>query len=150
MTLLDAPIYDEARARRRRKILIGVGVFLLVLAGFLAWFWDWPQEHKVDQFFIAVEAKDFPRAFALWNNDPKWQQHPGQYNLYPYGKFTVDWGASSDYGVITSHQIVMKKSWGSGVIVGVDVNGRKTPMFLWVERKTGTIGFSPVELTFGQ
>jgi hypothetical protein len=43
----------------------------------------------------------------------------------------------------------MEKATGSGVIVGVDVNGRKTPMFLWVERKSGTIGFSPFELTYG-
>ncbi len=150
MTLLDAPVFNEARAKKRRNILIAVSVLVVILGGLTWWFWDWPQEHKVDQFFAAVEAKDFPKAFGIWNNDPKWQDHTDRFKLYPYGKFVVDWSASSDYGVITSHQIVMHLSKGSGVIVGVDVNGRKTPMFLWVERKAGTIGFSPFELTYGQ
>jgi hypothetical protein len=150
MTLLDAPVYNPARDRKRRNIFIAVGVLVVILAGFVWWFWDWPQEHKVNKFFVAVEAKDFPKAFAIWNNDPNWEQHTDRYKLYPYGKFVVDWGTSSDYGVITSHQIVMEKATGSGVIVGVDVNGRKTPMFLWVERRSGTIGFSPFELTYGQ
>jgi hypothetical protein len=149
MTLLDAPVYNEARARKRRNLFIALGVLVVILAGLVYWYWDWPQEHRVNQFFTAVEAKDFPKAFGIWNNDPNWQQHPDQYKVYPYGKFTVDWGASSDYGVIASHKIVMEKATGSGVIVGVDVNGRKTPMFLWVERKSGTIGFSPFELTYG-
>jgi hypothetical protein len=150
MTLLDAPVYNEARAKKRRNILIAVGVLVVILGGLTWWFWDWPQEHKVDQFFVAVEAKDFPKAFGIWNNDPKWQEHTDKYKLYPYGKFLVDWSASSDYGVITSHQIVMHLGKGSGVIVGVEVNGRKTPFFLWVERKSGAIGFSPFELTYGQ
>jgi len=149
MTLLDAPVFNEARARKRRNILIAVSILLVVLAGLVYWFWDWPQEHKVNQFFAAIEAKDFTTAFALWNNDPQWLQHTDRYKLYPYGKFMVDWGSTGDYGVITSHKIVMEKATGSGVIIGVDINGRKTPMFLWVERKSGTIGFSPFELTYG-
>jgi hypothetical protein len=28
----------------------------------------------------------------------------------------------------------------------VDINGNKTPVFLWVNRKSKRIGFSPVEL----
>lgn len=150
MTLLDAPVYNAARAKKRNIILIVAGVLVAVIAGLTWWFWDWPQERKVDHFFAAVEGGDFPKAFALWNNDPKWQEHTDKYKLYPYGKFLVDWSQSSDYGVIKSHQIVIHKSTGSGVIIGVDVNGRKTPMFLWVERKAGTIGFSPFELTYGQ
>jgi hypothetical protein len=150
MTLLDAPVFNEARAKKRRNILIAVSVLVVILAGLTWWFWDLPQEHKVDQFFAAVEAQDFPKAFGIWNNDAKWQEHTDKYKVYPYGKFLVDWGPTGDYGVIKSHQIVMHLSRGSGVIIGVDVNGRKTPMFLWVERKAGTVGYSPFELTFGQ
>ena len=150
MTLLDAPVYNAARAKKRNIILIVAGVLVAVIAGLTWWFWDWPQERKVDHFFAAVEGGDFPKAFGLWNNDPKWQEHTDKFKTYPYGKFLVDWSQSSDYGVIKSHQIVIHKGTGSGVIIGVDVNGRKTPMFLWVERKAGTIGFSPFELTYGQ
>jgi hypothetical protein len=118
-----------------------------VLAGFLWWFWDWPQEHRVNQFFATVEAKDLPKAFGIWNHDPDWQQHPQQYVQYPYGRFETDWGHSSDWGDIKTHKILMAKTVGSGVVVGVEVNGQKTPVFLWVERKTKTIGFSPVQLS---
>jgi hypothetical protein len=147
MTLLDAPLYDPAKARRRRNLLIAGLVACLVLAGFLWWFWDWPQEHRVNQFFATVEAKDLPKAFGVWNHDPDWQQHPQQYVQYPYGRFETDWGHSSDWGDIKTHKILMAKTVGSGVVVGVEVNGQKTPVFLWVERKTKTIGFSPVQLS---
>ncbi len=147
MTLLDAPTYDPAKARARKNILIASFVALLVLAGFLWYFWNWPQEHRVNQFFAAVEAKDMPKAFAIWNHDPDWQQHPQQYAQYPYGRFEVDWGHSSDWGDIKTHKIVMSKTVGSGVVVGIDVNGQKTPVFLWVERKAKTLGFSPVQLS---
>ncbi len=112
MTLLDAPSYDPAKARRRRNLLIAGLVACLVLAGFLWWFWDWPQEHRVNQFFAHVEAKDLPKAFGIWNHDPDWQQHPQQYAQYPYGRFETDWGHSSDWGDIKTHKILMAKTVG--------------------------------------
>ena len=83
MTLLDAPTYDPAKARKRRNILIASFITVLVLAGFVWYFWNWPQEHRVNQFFAAIEAKDMPKAFAIWNHDPDWQQHTQQYAPTP-------------------------------------------------------------------
>jgi hypothetical protein len=79
--------YDPAKARARKNILIASLITVLVLAGFLWYFWNWPQEHRVNQFFAAVEARDMPKAFAIWNHDPDWQQHPQQYAQYSYGRF---------------------------------------------------------------
>ena len=59
----------------------------------------------------------------------------------------MDWGHASDWGDIKTHKVVMAKATGSGVVVGVQVNGDKTLVFLWVERKSKTLGFSPVELS---
>jgi hypothetical protein len=146
MTLLDAPQYDAAKGRRRRNLLIGLLVGCLVLAGFLWFFWDWPQEHLVNRFFQAIEAGDMPKAFGIWNHDPDWQKHPEKYATYNYGRFEIDWGRSSDWGPIKTHKIVMSKTVGSGVVVGVDVNGQKTPIFLWAQRSNKTLGFSPVQL----
>jgi hypothetical protein len=35
------------------------------------------------------------------------------------------------------------------VVIGVNINGGKTPIFLRVDSKSKTIGFSPVELYLG-
>lgn len=148
MTLLDAKPYDARKARIRRNILIGVLVAIPIVAALTWYMWDWPEEHRVNRFFHAIEAKDYVQGFALWNNDPHWQQHLDRYKTYPYGQFEQDWGPASDYGVITSHQVVVSKQYGSGVVVGVLINGGKTPLFLWVERGAKTIGFSPVELNY--
>ncbi len=148
MTLLDAKPYDAAKAKLRRNILIGILISIPFIAALCWQFWNWPEEHRLNRFFHEVEAKNFVEAYALWNNDPDWQHHLDRYKTYPYGQFVDDWGASSDYGVITSEKIVVSHQYGTGVILGVDINGRKTPLFLWVERKTKTIGFSPVELRY--
>lgn len=149
MTLLDAPSYNAARARRTRNLLIGLAVLLVAVGIFLYVFWDWPEEHRVNQFFAAVQAQDFPKAFAIWNNDPNWQQHPDKYLKagYPYGRFLVDWSKSGEYGVITSHKILYAATFGNNVIMAVEVNGRKTPLTLGVEHKTHVIGFTPFTLT---
>jgi hypothetical protein len=65
----------------------------------------------------------------------------------PYGRFEVDWGHNSDWGDIKTHKITMSKTVGSGVVVGVEVNGQKKPVFLWVQRSNKTLGFSPVQLS---
>jgi hypothetical protein len=155
MALMDAPQYDEKKAVRRRNLLIGSGVLVVVLiglalAGFFSghgWlFMNVPAEHRVSKFLTAVENKDFNRAFAIWNNDDAWQQHPEKFKDYNFGRFQVDWSESSDFGVIRSHKIVCSLASGSGVAVGVDINGRKQTTFIWVQNHTHTLGFSPVEV----
>jgi hypothetical protein len=156
MTLMDAPKFDEAGARRNKGLAIAALVAALVLALLVAgWFlgmphslWNYPAEHRVNAFFSAVESGDLAKAYGVWNNDANWQQHPQQYPNYTYGQFQVDWGSSSEWGPISSHKIVISKRTGSGTVVGLAVNGRKTLTFLWVEGKTHQIGFSPVELQY--
>jgi len=148
MTLLDAPRYDARRARIRRNIIIGVLVAIPFIAFFTWYSWNWPEEYHVNKFFHALEAKDYPRAFGIWNNDPDWQQHPDKYKTYPLKTFMSDWGPSGDYGVIKSAKILVTKEYGSGVVIGVSINNSSKTLFLWVERKAKTIGFSPVDLRF--
>ena len=148
MTLLDAPSYDARRARIRRNILIGILVAIPFLAFFTWYFWNFPEEHRVNTFFHAVEAKDYPMAFGIWNHDPQWQQHPDKYKDYSYTMFLSDWGPKSEYGVITNAKIVVTKQYGTGVVIGVRINENPKTLFLWVERKAKTLGFSPVDLRF--
>jgi hypothetical protein len=146
MTLMDAPKYDAVRERRHKHIVIAVFVLAVLSALGIWWFWNWPEEHRVNAFLATVESGDLAKAYGLWNQDPAWQQHPERYKAYGFDRFQQDWGSGSPNGQIRSHIFVLSKSWGNGVIEGVDLNGGKTPVFLWVDRKTKAISFSPVEL----
>jgi hypothetical protein len=84
---------------------------------------------------------------SLWNLVVlEWQQHPERYKVYGFDRFQRDWGSGSKYGQIRSYKFALSRSWGNGVIIGVDINGGETPVFLWVDRKTKKIDFSPAEL----
>jgi hypothetical protein len=153
MTLLNAPEYDGTRETRNRNLLIGAGVLVLLviaigLGGFMAghgWFFsNLPAEHKVGSFFTALETKDYDKAFAIYTNDPDWQQHPDKHTDYPIKRFTEDWTTESPvHGPILSHHVDISKTdgtgtFGSGVIVAVRVNGDHK-IFMWYQRSDGTL-----------
>ncbi|MBV9670610.1 MAG: hypothetical protein JOZ43_06610, partial [Acidobacteriales bacterium] len=94
MPLLDAPAYDPGRERRRRNLAI-VLIALVLIGAIAAWkYRHWPEEHAVDRFLTDVERKDYQQAYAVWNHDPDWQQHPDRYKNYTFGQFQLDWGPS--------------------------------------------------------
>jgi hypothetical protein len=160
---MDAPKFDEVNSRRRAQwfygIMAGLAVFLLGMWLFTGrpidfpwnWWTYWAGERDANQFLQAVEANDLPRAYAIWENDFDWRQHPDRYQKYPFERFSEDWGQDSsnnDYGTIKSHIIVARKMTGSQLIVASMINGRKSkPLFLAYDRKDHTLGFSPFELS---
>jgi hypothetical protein len=147
MTLLDAPAFNAARARKRRNIILAsiAGVILIAILVYVGW--NWPAEYRVNQFFTALEHQQFEKAYGIWNHDPNWQQHPDKYkNGYPYNRFLDDWSLSGEYGKITSHKILYAtSSLGNSTLLAVQVNGRRTPVTLGVQH--GVIGFTPFILT---
>jgi hypothetical protein len=149
MTLFDAPGLNENRSFRRWKLLISIFVLcgLVGVAVFL--YWNVSAEHRVDRFFSAVEANDFPAAFGIWNNDPDWQVHAQRYAGYSYGRFTLDWGAAGEYGRITSHKILHStSSYGNNTLLAVEINGRESvPLVVAVARSTHSMSFPPFNLT---
>jgi hypothetical protein len=159
MGLMDAKEYDP-RPARRRWMIAGLAAVLVVVC-LVLWFWPsgrfryWRQWSIADNFFAAIEHKDFDSAYGLYNADPDWKQHPGKYNQYPLAQFTLDWGPASEFGIITTHQVECaieppKKGFvsASGVVAVVKVNGRTDPTLLWVEKKSGTITTSPWDLYY--
>jgi hypothetical protein len=143
MSLLNAPEYDEKRARRRVAAVWGAIAAVLVVAALLFWFRNWTYEHTVDQFFTAIEHNDMERAFALYTADPDWKAHPQQYKGYPYGQFVLDWGASGDWGIIRSHHVDCAARIGTGVIVATTINDRPERSYIWVEKKDKTLTVAP-------
>lgn len=167
MTLLDAPVFDEARARRRRRILYSSAALLVVL--FVGWWlvagrpvdwpWNWNNHllgrSAVNRFLKAVEEKDLPKAYGIWIHDKNWQQHPAQNSTYPFARFQQDWSSTSpdnEYGAIQSHKFAAERMYGNVLMVAVFINGRKSKALnLDYDPRTSTLSYSPpgVELYLG-
>src|SRR5665213_2063527 len=163
MTLIDAPPYDPRRDNLKRNILIGTGVFIVLaivlgMGGYIlghGWFFsNRPAEHKVDHFLSALEAKDYAKAYGIYNNDANWQQHPDKYSGYPLQRFTEDWTTESPVkGPITSHHVVLSKTdgtgpFGSGIIVAARLNVG-TCAFIYVNRANITMAWlAPHEIEY--
>jgi hypothetical protein len=130
MSLMDAPKYDERGERRKMTILISIGcafllLLVLTLAGYITghgWlFSNLGAEHRVNEFFNALEAKDYQKAYSIYENG---HPDPG----YPLNRFTEDWTTHSPINApITSHHVDISKTdgsglFGTGIIVAVRVN----------------------------
>ena len=148
MALMDAKEYDPRPAQKRRKIIATAVV--VILAGVVFFYLTrYNSEKKViDNFFQAIEQKDFDKAYGIYQADADWKQHPQKYSGYTINQFTLDWGPSGEYGPITNHQIDCAleppKRSSSGVIVVVIINNRQETRSLWVEKKAKTISDSPL------
>ena len=153
MALMDAKEYDPRPAQKRRKIIATAVVVVVALAVYL-YLTRYDSEKKViNNFFHALEQKDFEGAYAIYFADPDWKQHPEKYSAYTINQFKLDWGPQGDYGPITSHQVDCaleppKKEFvtASGVVVVVTINNRAEPRSMWVEKKAKTITDSPVKV----
>ena len=158
MTLLNAPEFDAQKETRNRNLLVGSGVLvtalvLLTVAGYLlghGWlFINLPVEHRVDTFLSALQAKDYPRAYGIFYNDPDWQQHPDKYKDYPLQRFTEDFTTESDWkGQIISHHVDFSKRDHTGVVVASTINGTAN-LTLKYQSSDGTLAFFPFVLTRG-
>jgi hypothetical protein len=167
MTLLDAPVYDEVRAKRRRVMIssaAGVLVVLFVAWWLVAgrpvdwpWYWNnhWRGRATVNRFLASVEKNDLPAAYGIWMHDKDWQQHPDKYATYTFSRFQQDWSSSSpdnEYGAIQSHRIAADRMYGNVLLVAILINGRKSAALnLDYDPKAHTLNFSPpgVELYLG-
>ena len=147
MTLLDAPTYDPAKARRR-NLKIAVIIALVLVLTVLGWLYrNWPEEHSVDKFFAALQGKDYENAYGIYFNDPTWQQHRQKYSQYTYADFYRDWGPGGEWGLIKSYRIYgsanTKGFGGGGVVVEVIVNERSEHARMFVQKSDKTLTVYP-------
>ena len=146
---MDAQQYDEARDRRRTRLII-VGVFVALILAWVGYHLrNYPERRTADKFLTALQQKDTEGAYAIWMQDPHWKQNPGKYSNYSYGDFYRDWGPSGDWGIIKSHRIDCSYSSGSGVLVQATVNDRAEHVYVWVDKGDKTLHFSPNEVDCG-
>jgi hypothetical protein len=168
MTLLDAPVFDAARERRRRNMMYGgAGLVVVLFVGFwlvsgrpVDWPWNWWAHLRgrmtVNHFLTAVEQNDLQKAYGIWMHDPDWQKHPGIYHFYSFSRFQDDWSRTSpdnEYGIIRSHKIAAARMYGNVLLMAILINGRKTDALnLDYDPKTESLTFAPpgVQLYLGQ
>ena len=146
MTLLDAKEYDEAGARKRKKLIVSIVGTILVIAALAYAFRYWPEERLVDKFFAALQKQQYEIAYGLYMADPDWRQHPQKYSLYPYNDFYRDWGPGGEWGLVKTYKIYATgecPKGGSGVIVEVIVNERAEHEQIYVQKKEKTFSPSP-------
>jgi hypothetical protein len=153
MSLMDAPSYDPTRDNRRRNLIIGLVIAILLFglvafSGYVSghgWLYtNLPYESRVNSFFNALQDKDYAKAYGIYYNDPNWQQHPDKYSSYPLSRFTTDWTTDSPVnGPITEHHVDKSVTagsghFGTGVIVATRVNGDHK-VFMYVNRADKTL-----------
>ena len=151
MTLLDAQEYDPEKGRRRTRRIISTIAIVLIVAGVVWWNRYWPEKHLVGKFFAALQAQDYKTAYAIWMQDPQWQQHPQEHPKYPFNEFYRDWGPGGQWGLIKTQKVYGASSCpggGSGVVVDVIVNDRTEHAQVWVEKSDHTLSYPPCELIF--
>jgi hypothetical protein len=165
MTLLDAPKYDAASARRRQQILwVAVGAVVVLVVGFwlvsgrpVDWPWNWMAHLRgrsaINRFLTDVEKNDLSAAYGVWLHDPDWQKNPGEGGAYDFNRFQQDWSPNSnenEYGAIHSHEILAARISGNVLLAGIRINDLKSKnLFLNYDPRTKKLGFSPVELYLG-
>src|SRR6266849_2080942 len=143
MTLLYAPPYDPAKARRR-NIKIAATVAAVVILAALAWMYrNWPEERSVDKFFAELPHQDYATAYGIYFSDPAWRQHQQQYSQYTYADFYRDWGPGGEWGLVKSHRIFGSASTRGGVVVEVVVNERADRARMFVEKSDKTLTVYP-------
>ena len=143
MTLLDAQQYDFAKAKRR-KIKIVLTITAVVVLAVIGWLYrNWPEEHVVDKFFVALQKQDYEGAYGIYFHDPEWRQHPQKYSQYGYSDFYRDWGPGGEWGLVKSHRIYGSASTRGGVVVEVIVNERADRARMFVEKSDKTLTVYP-------
>ena len=119
------------------NLVIGALLFCVAAGMVLVLCRNLPAEHRVNQFFAAVETQDFSKAFGIWNNDPDWQEHTQRYakDGIRMAVLSSTGAESGDYGRITSHKVLHSISYGNSTLLAVEINGRKEALALAVTRE---------------
>ncbi|MGH9486450.1 MAG: hypothetical protein ACRD04_02520 [Terriglobales bacterium] len=137
MTLLDAPAYNERRARLRRVLGIVVAIVAIVAVVSVLYWPRYEARATVDHFFNAIIAKNYQEAYAIWQANPQY---------YPMDAFMRDWGPDSEWGIITSYHIsqlgLPPGGHANGLVALVTINGIQSHQArIWIENGTRSLSF---------
>jgi len=132
--------YGVGEARREKYLRYAfAAVVLAVVVGTLGYFWlrDYPERRQVATFLENMRKADFRAAYAQWGCTETTPCRD-----YPFERFVQDWGPKGPQGNAAAAVVSGGQHCESGRIAIVRYPGNHEVQ-LWVERKTGFIGFAP-------
>jgi hypothetical protein len=134
--------YGEKQARRSRTLRwLILTPLALIIAGIALYFGfrDFSEHRRAAQFLELIQKKDYKGGYALWGCT---DQKPCP--QYPFDRFMEDWGPAT---LKNPEQATIADHIGcrGGVISFVRVPNQED-IQLWVDRRTGEIGFAPWRL----
>ena len=120
-----------------RDFFIALLASILLGCVYYVFFRNWREELKAKQFLELVQQQQYAEAYGMWDCSV---EEPCRY--YPFDDFLEDWGEESEIGEIQSFDLGRSFTQTSGVILLYDINViARDP--LWVDKKTGIVGFAP-------
>lgn len=132
----------------RRAGLIGKAVWglfggLLVCCVLWFGFRNFAARSKLDSFIELLQAKDYPKAYALWGCTEATPCRD-----YSFERFMRDWGPESPAANAQSATVVNKATCG-GILINTGVLriyrfGADHVVNLWVDKSDGNVTFAPV------
>lgn len=135
--------YGEKQARRSRTLRWMILTPLaLLIAGIAVYFGfrDFSEHRRAKQFLDLLRNQDYKGAYALWGCT---DQTPC--TQYPLDRFMEDWGPSGPVKDPRQAEIADNIGCRGGVISFVRTPGQED-IQLWVDRRTGELGFAPWRL----
>ena len=136
--------YGATHAQHARKLrwLILTPLAVVIIGTLLYFqFRDYSEVRHAKHFLELLQAKDYRSAYALWGCT---DQKPC--TQYPFGEFMKDWGpASPSFRNPEQARVTGTKGCKTGVINTVR-SGDQPEINLWVDRRSGEIGFAPWQL----
>lgn len=156
MSLLNPPPPPPPLNPWVLRIAIAAAIAIVLAGGFYYAFRHRPHVQTVERFMDALVAGDYRQAYEIWQPS----------DSYTYQRFLLDWGKPSEWGEIREYEIVGVQGSGgktfsvpdpvtgkrstitvggnfSGVLVGVRINRRLEPIYVWVENSDLSLSFPP-------
>jgi hypothetical protein len=140
--IIDSLIYGQHKVpkksrpwQQRIKVPLMIAGVLLVIGGFAYKFFNYREEQKVKVFLDEVFNGQWETAFADWD-------HEG--SSFTLQDLQSDWGKDGYYTKgFSSAKVIDSNSRGSSVIVYVEVDPKRIPVALMVNKESLKLSYSP-------
>jgi hypothetical protein len=130
-------VAEQKRERLTKRVLIATGSAIVLGLLLFLFFRNFAEKRAFSHFLDAVRANQYQDAYRLWGCTP---QNPCR--DYSFERFMDDWGPKGQYANARNARVVNVDACGEGVVLTLQVPNLE-PVGIWVERKTGTLGFAP-------